>query len=106
MKGVRKTMFVLGNFIAAVARILDIALSLYMWIIVIRAVLSWVNPDPYNPIVRLLYQVTEPLMAFVRRRIPLHGMGIDFSPMIILLAIVFLQSFLVPTLTEFSYSFR
>jgi YggT family protein len=106
MKGVRKTMFVLGNFIAAVARILDIALSLYMWIIVIRALLSWVNPDPYNPIVRLLYQVTEPLMAFVRRRIPLHGMGIDFSPMIILLAIVFLQSFLVPTLTEFSYSFR
>ncbi len=99
-------MFVLGNFIAAVARIIDIALSLYMWIIVIRAVLSWVNPDPYNPIVRLLYQVTEPLMAFVRRRIPLHGMGIDFSPMIILLAIVFLQSFLVPTLTEFSYSFR
>ena len=99
-------MFVLGNFIAAVARIIDIALSLYMWIIVIRAVLSWVNPDPYNPIVRLLYQVTEPVMAFVRRRIPLHGMGIDFSPMIILLAIVFLQSFLVPTLTEFSYSFR
>lgn len=99
-------MFVLGNFIAAVARILDIALTLYMWIIVIRAVLSWVNPDPYNPIVRLLYQITEPLMAFVRRRIPLRGMGIDFSPMIVLLAILFLQSFLVPSLLEFSYSFR
>lgn len=99
-------MFVLGNFIAAVAHIIDIALTIYMWIIVIRAVLSWVNPDPYNPIVRLLYQVTEPLMAFVRRRIPLQGMGIDFSPMIILLAIVFLQSFLVPSLMQFSYSFR
>lgn len=99
-------MFVLGNFIAAVARIIDIALTLYMWIIVIRAVLSWINPDPYNPIVRLLYQVTEPLMAVVRRWIPLRGMGIDFSPMIILLAIVFLQSFLVPSLMELSYSFR
>ena len=99
-------MFILGNFIAAIARILDIALTLYMWIIVIRAVLSWVNPDPYNPIVRLLYQVTEPLMARVRRWIPLRGMGIDFSPMIILLAIVFLQSFLVPSLLQLSYSFR
>lgn len=99
-------MFVFGNFIAAVARILDIALSIYMWIIVIRAVLSWVNPDPYNPIVRLLYQITEPLMAFVRRRIPLRGMGIDLSPMVILLAIIFLQSFLVPSLMQLSYSFR
>ena len=99
-------MFVLGNFIAAVARILDIALTIYMWIIIIRAVLSWINPDPYNPIVRLLYQVTEPLMAFVRRRIPLQGMGIDFSPMIILLAILFLQSFLVPSLMQLSYSLR
>jgi YggT family protein len=99
-------MFILGNFIAATARILDIALTLYMWIIVIRAVLSWVNPDPYNPIVQLLYQVTEPLMARVRRWIPLRGMGIDLSPMIILLAIVFLQGFLVPSLIQLSYSFR
>jgi YggT family protein len=99
-------MFVLGNFIAAVARIVDIALTIYMWIIVIRAVLSWVNPDPYNPIVRLLYQVTEPVMALVRRWIPLRGMGIDFSPVIILLAIVFLQRFLVPSLMQFAYSLR
>jgi YggT family protein len=99
-------MFVLGNFIAAVAHIIDIALTIYMWIIIIRAVLSWVNPDPYNPIVRLLYQVTEPVMALVRRWIPLRGMGIDFSPMIILLAIVFLQSFLVKSLLQLSYYFR
>lgn len=99
-------MFVIGNFIAAVARIVDIGLTIYMWIIVIRAVLSWVNPDPYNPIVRLLYQVTEPVMALVRRWIPLRGMGIDFSPMIILLAIVFLQRFLVPSLVQLAYSFR
>jgi YggT family protein len=99
-------MFVLGHFIVAVARIIDIALTLYMWIIIIRAVLSWVNPDPYNTIVRLLYQITEPVMALVRRWIPFRGMGIDLSPMIILLAIVFLQSFLVPSLMQMGYSFR
>jgi YggT family protein len=99
-------MFVFGNFIAALAHILDIALTVYMWIIIIRAVLSWVNPDPYNPIVRLLYQITEPVMALVRRWIPLRGMGIDLSPMIIVLAIVFLQSFLVKSLLQLSYHFR
>ena len=99
-------MFVLGNFIVAVARIIDMALTLYMWIIVIRAVLSWVNPDPYNPVVRLLYQVTEPLLARVRRWIPFRGMGIDLSPIIILLVIVFLQSFLVPSLMQLAHSFR
>ena len=99
-------MFVLGHFIVAVARIIDIALTIYMWIIIIRAVLSWVNPDPYNPIVRMLYQVTEPVMALVRRWIPLRGMGIDLSPIIILLAIVFLQTFLVPSLMQLGYSFR
>ena len=99
-------MFVLGNFIIAVAKIIDIALTVYMWIIVIRAVLSWVNPDPYNPIVRFITQITEPVMALVRRWIPLRGMGIDLSPMIILLAIVFLQSFLVPSLMQLAYSFR
>jgi YggT family protein len=77
-----------------------------MWIIVIRAVLSWVNPDPYNPLVRFITQITEPVMAPIRRWIPLRGMGIDFSPMIILLAIVFLQSFLVPSLMQLAYSFR
>lgn len=99
-------MFVMGNFIAAVARIIDVALTAYMWIIVIRAVLSWVNPDPYNPIVRFLYSITEPVMARVRRWIPLRGMGIDFSPIIILLVIVFLQNFLVPSMIQLSYYFR
>lgn len=99
-------MFILGNFLVAVARIIDIALTVYLWIIIIRAVLSWVNPDPYNPIVRLLYQVTEPVMARVRRWIPWQGMGIDISPLIILLAIVFLQSFLVPSLIQLGHSFR
>jgi YggT family protein len=99
-------MFVLGNFIATAAHIIDIALTVYMWIIIIRAVLSWVNPDPYNPIVRFIERVTEPVMAPVRRLIPIRGMGIDFSPIIILLVIVFLQGFLVKSLIEISYHFR
>jgi YggT family protein len=99
-------MFVLGNFIAAVARIIDIALTVYLWIIIIRAVLSWVNPDPYNPIVRFIHQITEPAMAPIRRWLPFRGVGIDFSPIIILLAIFFLQSFLVNSLLQLSYSFR
>jgi YggT family protein len=99
-------MFILGNFLVAAARIIDIALTVYMWIIIIRAVLSWVNPDPYNPIVRLLYQVTDPVMDRIRRWIPWQGMGIDISPIIILLAIVFLQNFLVPSLIQLGYSFR
>jgi YggT family protein len=99
-------MFVLGNFIAAVARILDAALTIYMWIIIIRAVLSWINPDPSNPIVRLIHRLTEPVMAPIRRRIPIGGLGIDFSPIIILLLIIFLQSFLVKSLLELSYQLR
>ncbi|MBW6487115.1 MAG: YggT family protein [Syntrophobacterales bacterium] len=99
-------MFILGNFIAAIARILDILLNIYMWIIIIRAVLSWVNPDPYNPLVRLIHQLTEPVMAPIRRRIPLRGGGMDFSPLVILLAIVFLQSFLVSSLLQLSHYLR
>jgi YggT family protein len=91
-------MFILSNLIVAVANILHIVLSLYMWIIIARALLSWVNPDPYNPIVRFLYSVTEPVLYAIRRRVPLFFGGIDFSPMIVILGIYFLDSFLVPTL--------
>jgi YggT family protein len=93
-------MFILSNFLVAIARILDIGLSLYMWIIIARAIISWVNPDPYNPIVRFLYSVTEPVLYNVRRRIPIYFGGIDFSPIIVILVIVFLQSFLVQSLIQ------
>lgn len=93
-------MFVIGNFLAAIAKILDIALTLYMWIIIARAVVSWVNPDPHNPIIRFLNTVTEPVLYRVRRLLPISFGGIDFSPIIVLLAIVFVQSFLVRSLAE------
>ena len=99
-------MFVLSNFILAFAKIIDMGLSLYMWIIVARALISWVNPDPYNPIVRFLYRATEPVMAPIRRWLPLRGLGIDISPIIAIAAIIFLQSFLLRSLIEFAYSLK
>ena len=99
-------MFVVSNFILAVAKIIDMALSLYMWIIIARALISWVNPDPYNPIVRFLYRATEPVMAPIRRWLPLRGLGIDISPIIAIAAIIFLQGFLLRSLIEFAYSLK
>jgi YggT family protein len=99
-------MFILGNLIEAVARILDVGLTLYMWIIIIRALISWVNPDPYNPIVMFLYRITEPVLSTVRRWIPLGNIGIDISPIIVILAIIFLQSFLVQSMMQVALQFK
>ena len=93
-------MFVVSNFLIAVARILDIGLSLYRYIIIARAIISWVNPDPYNPIVRFLNSVTEPVLYRIRRRLPLFFGGMDFSPIVVILAIIFIQSFVVQSLVE------
>ena len=93
-------MFVLGNFIVALAKIIDIALTIYMWIIVFRALISWVNPDPYNQIVVFLYRVTEPVLRPIRRILPMRNIGIDISPIIVILVIIFLQYFLVETMIQ------
>jgi YggT family protein len=93
-------MFVLSNFIFALAKIIDIVLTIYMWIIIFRAVISWVNVDPYNKIVIFLYRATEPVLRPVRRIIPLHNVGIDLSPIIVILMIIFLQYFLVEIIIQ------
>ncbi len=93
-------MFVVNNFMMAIAQLIDFLLTAYMWIIIGRAVISWVNADPYNPIVRFLFEVTEPPLSKIRKLLPLSMGGIDFSPMILIMAIMFLQSFLVPTLKQ------
>ncbi|MGZ3578910.1 MAG: YggT family protein [Syntrophales bacterium] len=93
-------MFVLGNFIIAVAKIIHIVLNIYMWVIIARAIISWVNPDPYNQIVQFLYRVTEPVLARVRRWLPFGRMGIDISPIIVILAIYFLDEFLIKSMIE------
>lgn len=93
-------MFVAGNFLVALAKVLDLALTAYVWILVIRALISWVSPDPYNPIVRALYSITEPLLSWLRRKLPLMAGSIDFSPMVAILGIYFLKYFLVRTLFD------
>lgn len=92
-------MFMLSNFLLALAKLIDFVLSAYIWVVIGRAVISWVNADPYNPVVRFLVQVTDPILSRIRRVIPAMG-GIDLSPMVLILAIIFLQSFLVPTLRQ------
>lgn len=92
-------MFIFSNLLFAAAEVFKILLTVYMWIIIIRALISWVNPDPYNPIVRFLYQATEPVLDRVRRYLPYTG-GIDLSPLVVILIIIFLQSFLVNSLFQ------
>ncbi len=96
-------MFILGNFLIAFAQVLNIALTIYLWVVIIRALISWVNPDPYNPIVRFLHSVTDPVLYPIQRAIPPAG-GIDFSPIILILGIYFLQYFLVRTLIQIGQS--
>ena len=91
-------MFVLGNLISALATMLDYALTIASWLIVIRALLSWVSPDPYNVIVQFIYKVTEPILAPFRRLVPAYSIGIDLSPVFALLAIWFARLFLIRTL--------
>ena len=91
-------MFVLGNFITAIAIILGYILTALNWLVIIRALLSWVSPDPFNPIVSFINTVTEPLLAPFRRIIPSYRIGIDLSPIFALLFIWFLKLFIVNTL--------
>jgi YggT family protein len=99
-------MNVSSNFVMALAVLVNYTLQAYFWIIIARAVLSWVNPDPFNPIVRFLYRVTEPVLRPIRRRLPTMQMGLDLSPMVVILAIYFLQTFLVESLRDLAYSLR
>ena len=81
-------MFVVGNFVGAIAQLLDLILWVYMWLLIIRALLSWVSPDPRNPIVMILRQITEPVLAPARRLLPPWKTGgLDFSPLIVIFAI-------------------
>ena len=98
-------MFVLGNFIIAIAQIISAILTILTWIIVIRALISWVNPDPYNQIVQFLYRVTEPILTPIRRILPAMG-GFDLSPIVALVGIMFIRSFVVQTLIEFGMKLK
>jgi YggT family protein len=91
-------MFVFGNIILGIAKVLDVALNVYMWVIIIRSLISWVNPDPYNSIVQILTKVTEPVLRPIRKLAPPWKIGIDLSPLIAVLIIIFLQYAVINTL--------
>jgi len=97
--------FVFGDLLISIATILDYLLEFYKWVVIISALLSWVNPDPYNPIVRFLYSITEPVFRPIRRLIGYRLGPIDISPIIVILAIIFIQSFLVRTIIKVGYKF-
>jgi YggT family protein len=97
-------MYIVGYFLMAVANVLNFILLFFMWIVIARAILSWVNPDPYNPIIRFIHNVTEPILYQVRKKIPINFGGIDFSPIIVILVIYFLRDFVVSSLVRFSES--
>jgi YggT family protein len=99
-------LFVFGNVILGIAKVLGIALNIYLWIIIIRALLSWVNPDPYNPIVQFLTRITEPVLRPLRKLVPAYRLGIDLSPLIAVLIIYFLEIAVVDTLVRIGYSMR
>jgi len=94
-------MFVLGNFVDALAAIINILLTIMYWLVLIRALISWVNPDPFNPIVQFLVRTTDPLLEPIRRLLP--PMGIDISPIIVFFIIIFLQRFLVSSLYDLAF---
>ena len=93
-------MFIIHNLIYAIATIVDMILSIYMWIIIARAIVSWVSPFSRHPIFYALIRLTDPVLHRIRRLIPLRGIGIDLSPMVAILAILFLQHFVVASLYD------
>jgi len=97
-------MYIIGNFIASLANVVSILLTLTTWLIFVRAMISWVNPDPHNPIVQFLYKSTEPILEPIRRLIPTGR--IDLSPIIALVLIIFLQGFIVASLKDIGYQLR
>jgi YggT family protein len=96
---------ILRELVLAIAGLVDLAFSIYIFILIARALVSWVNPDPYNPIVRFLHTATDPLMSRVQRLIPLQFGGIDFTPLALLLALSFCQRIITAVLRSIAYSF-
>jgi len=88
-------MIVVSTLLMAIANILNMVIGLYIWIVIIAALITWVRPDPYNPIVQILYKLTEPVYALIRRYIPTNFNGFDVAPLILILGLQFIQLFFV-----------
>ena len=94
-------MILLANLLIGLGQVLNAVLSFMILLVVVRAVLSWVNPDPYNPIVRFLNDSTDPLLNWMQRRVKLNFGRIDFAPVVLLFALLFLQYFLCQSLIDY-----
>jgi YggT family protein len=99
-------MFVMAHFLEGIAWVLQMLLQFYFWVLIARVVVSWVNADPYNPIVRAIVSMTEPVLYRVRRSLPIFAGGIDFSPLVVIAGISFLEIFLVRTLYDLAARMR
>ncbi|MBX7137711.1 MAG: YggT family protein [Oligoflexia bacterium] len=99
-------MLIFANLLLAIGKVLGMLLQILLYLVIARAIISWVNPDPYNPIVRFLHSSTDPFLRPIRRYVPLVGGGIDLSPILLFVLIIFLQSFLVQTMLDYSLSIR
>ena len=93
-------MFLIANLLVAVAQILDYVLWAYAWILLARVVISYIKADPGNPLIRFLYSATEPVLERVRAKLPLCSGSFDFSPIVVWIAVMFLQRFLVRSLYD------
>ncbi|WP_457596445.1 YggT family protein [Hydrogenimonas sp.] len=93
---------ILSTLIQALAQILHMVINIYIWVVIIAALVSWVRPDPYNPIVQTLYRLTEPVYAWIRRYIPTVVGGIDLAPLIVIFALQFIDLFFVKLLFQIS----
>ena len=99
-------MFVLGNFVQGIAVVLGYVIEALKWLIIIRALLSWVNPDPYNAIVQFIERSTEWILQPFRQWIPIYKIGIDISPIVAILFLYFLKIFVVQSLAELALRLR
>jgi YggT family protein len=95
-----RPVFVFTNFVIFIAQVLSQLLTLYFWIVIISAVMSWIDPNPYNPIVRFVYAITQPVFSWVREHLPVIFGGIDLSPIVVIIGIQFIQVYLLPTLVR------
>jgi len=92
-------MFIIGNFLIGLGQLLGTVIHIYVFIIIAAAIISWVNPDPFNPIVRFLYGITDPVLRRIRKFIPVIG-GIDVSPIVAILLLEFARYLIVGSLIE------
>ncbi|NPA29351.1 MAG: YggT family protein [Epsilonproteobacteria bacterium] len=95
---------ILSTLIQAIAQILHMVINIYIWVVIIAALITWVRPDPYNPIVQTLYRLTEPVYGWIRRYVPTVIGGIDLAPLILIFGLQFLDLFLVKLLFQLSMS--